>query len=171
MMSIMKQQNKMWFVLITKPKAEKKAASQLSQMGIEAFCPVRKEVRQWSDRKKKIEVPLLPSMVLVNLDDMDRSKVFAVTGVKRYLFWLGKPAVVRQDEITALKTMQDQAYKSLSVEHLKVGSNINLKEFGFQQEKGTVKYVSGQQCWVVLESLGYVIKLHLSSEKKIKEYH
>jgi hypothetical protein len=52
-----------------------------------------------------------------------------------------------------------------------VGSNINLKEFGFQQEKGTVKYVSGQQCWVVLESLGYVIKLQLSSEKKIKEYH
>ena len=67
--------------------------------------------------------------------------------------------------------MQDQAYKSLSVEHLKVGSNINLKEFGFQQGKGTVKYVSGQQCWVVLESLGYVIKLQLSSEKKIKEYH
>ena len=84
-----------------------------------------------------------------------------VTGVKRYLFWLGKPAVVRQDEITALKTMQDQAYKSLSVEHLKVGSNINLKEFGFQQEKGTVKYVSGTQCWVVLHSLGYVIKLQI----------
>lgn len=46
MMPLMKQQNKMWFVLITKPKAEKKAASQLSQTGMEAFCPVRKEVRQ-----------------------------------------------------------------------------------------------------------------------------
>lgn len=92
---------------------------------------------------------------------MDRSMVFAVTGVKRYLFWLGKPAVVRQDEINALKFMQNQAYKSLNIEHLKVGSNINLKEFGFQQEKGTVKYISANQCWVVLHSLGYVIKLHI----------
>jgi len=157
----MKQQNKMWFVLITRPKAEKKSASQLSQMGIEAFCPVRQEVRRWSDRKKKIEVPLLPSMVLVNLEEVNRDSVFAIAGVKRYLFWLGKPAVVRQDEIKALKTMQSQNYKSLDVEHLKVGSNINLKNFGFKQETGTVKYISANQCWVVLHSLGYVIKLHI----------
>ena len=161
MISIMKQQDKMWFVLVTKPKAEKKAASQLSLMGIEAFCPVRKEVRQWSDRKKKIEVPLLPSMVLVNLDDVNRSKVFAVAGVKRYLFWLGKPAIVRPDEIKALKMIQNQNHKSLDIEHLSVGSNINLKKFGFEQEKGTVKYISANQCWVVLHSLGYVIKLHI----------
>ena len=157
----MKQQSKMWFVLITRPKSEKKVASQLQQLGMEAFCPVRNEIRQWSDRKKKIKTALLPSMVLVNLDNVDRSNVFAVAGVKRYLFWLGKPAVVRQDEINALKTMQNQAYKSLNIEHLKVGSKINLKEFGFQQEKGTVKYISANQCWVVLHSLGYVIKLHI----------
>jgi transcription antitermination factor NusG len=157
----MKQQDKMWFVLITRPKAEKKAASQLSQLGIEAFCPVRKEVRQWSDRKKKIEIPLLPSMVLVNLEEVNRDTVFEIAGVKRYLFWLGKPAVVRQDEIKALKKIQSQNYKSLDVENLRVGSNINLKKFGFQQEKGTVKYISGNQCWVVLHSLGYVIKLHI----------
>jgi len=161
MMSIMKQQDKMWYVLITKPKAEKKSASQLSQMGIEAFCPVRKEVRQWSDRKKKIEIPLLPSMVLVNLEDINRNTVFAIAGVKRYLFWLGKPAVVRYDEIKALKEIQSQNYKSLNIDRLTVGSKINLKKFGFQQEKGTIKYISGNQCWVVLNSLGYVIKLHI----------
>ena len=64
----MKQQNKMWFVLITRPKSEIKVASQLQQLGMEAFCPVRNEIRQWSDRKKKIKTALLPSMVLVNLD-------------------------------------------------------------------------------------------------------
>ena len=47
------KQHKTWCVIITKPKSEKKVASQLQLLGIEAFCPTRKEVRQWSDRKKK----------------------------------------------------------------------------------------------------------------------
>ena len=157
----MKQQNKMWFVLITRPKSEKKVASQLQQMGMEAFCPVRKEVRQWSDRKRKIETPLLPSMILVNIDDLERSRVFTVAGVKRYLFWLGKPAIVRHNEIKALKTMQNQTYKSVDIDRLKVGSDIDLKKFGFRHEKGTVKHISANQCWVVLHSFGYVIKLHI----------
>jgi transcription antitermination factor NusG len=157
----MKQLHKMWLVLITRPKSEKKVASQLQQLGMEAFCPVRKEMRFWSDRKKKIEIPLLPSMVLVNLEDINRNTVFAIAGVKRYLFWLGKPAVVRQDEIKALKTIQSQNYKSLDIDRLTEGSKISLREFGFQQEKGTVKYISANQCWVVLHSLGYVIKLHI----------
>ena len=168
MMQLQKQ-HKSWGVLITKPKWEKKVASQLQQLGIEAFCPIRKEVRQWSDRKKKVEVALLPSMVLVNIKPKERNFVFDITGVIRYLYWLGKPAIVTEREVEVLKEVAQQTYKSLSVEQLQPGSIVDLKKLGLLADKGVVKYVSKNQCWVVLNSLGYVIKLQKSQAKIAKE--
>ena len=52
-----------WYVIHTKPRGEKKAEEQLLSLGINAYCPTRNEIRLWSDRKKRIQVPVLPSMV------------------------------------------------------------------------------------------------------------
>ena len=78
--------SKKWFVIYTKPRTEIKVSQRLSVLGIENYTPTRMEVRQWSDRKKKILVPLLPSMVLVNIHEKEVNKVFEVIGVVRYLF-------------------------------------------------------------------------------------
>ena len=92
-----------WFVIYTKPNHELKVAEGMSSIGIQAYCPTFTQIKQYSDRKKKIEKPLLPSYVLVQLSEEDRPKVFSIPGVVRYLFWLGKPAVVREEEIDLLK--------------------------------------------------------------------
>ena len=150
-----------WYVLITKPKSEKKVAQKLEEKGIEVCCPVSVEVRQWSDRQKKVEVPLLPSMVLVKLEDKQRPIVFETYGALRYLFWLGKPAIVSEAEVEALLDIKSNHLKVLEIEPLTPGKVIDVKGLGMTAEKGTVKYVSGNQCWVVLHSLGYVIKLQI----------
>lgn len=150
-----------WYVLITKPKSEKKVALKLEEKGIEVCCPVRTEMRQWSDRNKKVEVPLLPSMILVKLSDNERSQVFKVFGAVRYLYWLGKPATVSEAEVEALLDINVNSMTVLAVEELKPGTIIDVKGLGMVIEKGTVKYVSGNQCWVVLHNLGYVIKLQI----------
>ena len=89
-----------WYVLFTKPRSEKKVEKQLLSLGINAYCPTRPEIRFWSDRKKRIEVPVLPSMVLVNIDDNEINKVFKCSSVVRYMFWLGKRALVRHGDST-----------------------------------------------------------------------
>lgn len=150
-----------WYVLITKPKSEKKVAEKLEQRGMEVCCPVRVEMRQWSDRKKKVEVPLLPSMVLVKLEDKQRPLVFETSGVLRYLFWLGNPATVSESEIDALVDINKNQMTVLGVDRLIPGAVIDVKGLGPQTGKGTVKYISGNQCWVVLHNLGYVIKLQI----------
>jgi len=151
-----------WYVLITKPRAERKVASRLIDLGLEVYCPVKTEMRQWSDRKKKVEVPVLPSMVLVKLADKDRNLVFGAAGVLRYLFWLGKPAIVREDEIDALKSAMDSGFNIVEVEQVKVGDLIEIEGLGsVKKEKGKVKYISGKRCWVVLESLGYVVTMDI----------
>ena len=96
-----------WYVLYVQSRKEKKVAEMLQEMKVQVYCPHIKEIRQWSDRKKTIESPLFKSYVFVRLQDRERQLVFGVPGVVRYLFWLGKPAVVRDEEIQAIK--KDQA--------------------------------------------------------------
>ncbi|MCX7548853.1 UpxY family transcription antiterminator [Xanthomarina sp. F1114] len=151
-----------WFVLKTKPNCEKKAADKLQAINVNAYCPVKTVVKQWSDRKKKVQVPLLPSMILVNCNEADRNMVFGIPYVRPYLFWLGKPAVVTEKEVEALRLFETEDYKRCDLETIKVGETVDLSSIGLQQQKGVVKYVSGDQCWVVLDSLGYIVKLQLA---------
>jgi transcriptional antiterminator RfaH len=147
-----------WHVIYTKPRAEKKVEERLNNFGIEAYCPVKQQVKQWSDRKKKILVPVLPSMVLVNIDEKERNKVFDIPGVVRYMFWLKKHAIVKNDEVDSLKKLLTQNnIVSQNTETLKVGENINVPEF--ENQSGIIKKISNNQIWVVLKKLGYVIKL------------
>tara|TARA_R110002012_G_scaffold127225_1_gene279430 strand:+ start:29205 stop:29663 length:459 start_codon:yes stop_codon:yes gene_type:complete len=150
-----------WYVVVTKPRFERQVSKKLTQMGVAVCCPVRIERRQWSDRVKKVEVPLLPSMVLVNLDDHARSHVFDVHGVVRFLFYLGKPAIVRDHEIEALLDIKNSSNKILEVNTFSPGDVIDVPGFGSSVQKGLVKYVSGNKCWVVLEQLGFVVTLQV----------
>jgi len=147
-----------WHVIYTKPRAEKKVEERLNSFGIEAYCPLKHEVKQWSDRKKKILVPVLPSMVLVNIDVKERNKVFDIPGVVRYMFWLKKHAIVKDGEVASLKSLLSQNnIISQNTETIKVGENINVP--GFENQIGIIKKISNNQIWVVLKKLGYVIKL------------
>ena len=151
-----------WFVLVTKPRNEKKVESKLNEIGIEAYCPVRTELRQWSDRKMKVKTPLLPSMLLVKIPNNLRDIVFDVPNVRRYLFWQGQPAMVREDEVSVLRKVADQEFSSVTLQKFTPGTKIDLKPFGISDSIGTVKYTSGNQCCVIIDSLGYMLKFQLS---------
>ena len=92
-----------WYVVYTKPKWEKRATDQLTQFGVNCYCPLIKKVQQRSDRKIKVEVPLFDHYIFVQLAEKDRNKVFHSPGVLRYLFWLGKHAIVKDQEIDTIK--------------------------------------------------------------------
>ena len=150
-----------WFVIHTKPRFEKKVEERLLSFGIEAYCPTRKEIRLWSDRKKKVDVPVLPSMVLVRLKEKEGNDVFNINGVVRYMFWLGKRAIVRQQEVDVLKNyLKGNTIINQEITKLNPGDIINIP--GFNDENGVVERISNNTAWVFLENLGYKIKLNLA---------
>ena len=61
-----------WSVIKTRSRWEKKVARLLKQKGIDTFCPLLKAKRQWSDRVKTIEQPLLKSYVFVKVAEDQR---------------------------------------------------------------------------------------------------
>jgi len=152
-----------WFVLYTQPRNEKKVAERLEKLGITAYCPMTIQVRQWSDRKKKVEVPLLNSYVFVHLEEADRKLVFEVPGIVRFLFWLGEPAIVRDEEIKTLQNWLSLDFAELKVEALKPGDTIMLKEGAFKNQEARIKTISKNKMQLVLTSLGILVTLTTAS--------
>jgi len=149
-----------WYVIYTKPKWEKKVAEKLLEIGIESYCPVITQIKQWSDRKKKVEVPLFNSYVFVKLLESERNSVFQISGVVRYLFWLGKPAIVRDEEISIIKkSLASPNLSDVSVTSIQVGDRITLETGAFSNQDAIVKEVSKTHYILVLESLGCVLKI------------
>lgn len=148
-----------WFAIYTRPKNEKKVTEQLLKSGFEVYCPMVTQIKQWSDRKKKVETPLIPSYVFINIEESQRNAVFEVQGVVRYLFWLGKPAVIRDEEITALREGLQGIMSSVAITAMKPGDSIEISHGPFQGREGIVQQVEHHQIQLVLKELGVLIRL------------
>lgn len=96
-------QDSFWFALYTKPRFEKKVETVLLQAGYQVYLPLISTVRQWSDRKKKVQVPIIPSYVFVRMNEKNLFELFEFNGVVGVLKYLKKPAVVQDYEIENLK--------------------------------------------------------------------
>ena len=91
-----------WLAVYTRPRWEKKVNQLLSEKGVESYCPLNKVRRRWSDRMKIVEEPLFKSYVFVKVNDEDRSVVRMTAGVINFVYWEGKPAVIKEKEINAM---------------------------------------------------------------------
>ena len=151
-----------WFVIYTKSRNEKKVAELLQKNGVEVFCPLVKLKKNWSDRTKIVETPLFNSYVFVNLSEKDRNVVFNVPGVKRYLFWLKKPAIAKDSEIESLKAVLHETMDSFTIENYQIGDTVKISEGVFKGLEGIIEKPSKNKLHVILENVGIKITLQRS---------
>ncbi|MDG1954087.1 MAG: transcription termination/antitermination NusG family protein [Polaribacter sp.] len=149
--------SKNWFVLCTKPRNELKVCERLTSIGIQGYTPCKTEVRQWSDRTKKVLVPLLPSMVLVSLKDKQVDQVFEVPGVVRYLFEHGKRAKVSNQEVLAMQRYLENTYQRTPKE-LEVGDTVKVP---LLEQEATLLSIKGKKCLAQLQKLGAIVSFQL----------
>jgi len=98
---------KKWLVFYTKSRAEKKTLELLTKFGFEAWLPTHKVLRQWSDRKKKVEVPLFNSYIFVKDWEANITEILKVPGISWNIRHNGSPAVLRTSEQEAIKRFID----------------------------------------------------------------
>ncbi|NLP59247.1 UpxY family transcription antiterminator [Lutibacter sp. B1] len=115
-----------WYAIYTHSRAEKKVFERLKVAGYEAFLPLITTIKQWSDRKKKVEVPLINSFVFVNTNNDKLNKTLSIPGVVTVLKYLGKPAVVRNEEIENLKILvnSNEDFQKIESINLEKGEDI-----------------------------------------------
>jgi transcriptional antiterminator RfaH len=149
--------SKNWFVLFTKPRNELKVTDRLRSIGIEGYAPCKVEVRQWSDRKKKVLVPLLPSMVLVQVLEKELDRVFEIPGVVRFLFEHGKRASVSNEEVLAMRSYVE-ATAAEDEKGLAIGDVVKVP---LLEQQATVLSVKGKKCLAQLQKLGAIVSFQL----------
>ena len=147
-----------WFVLFTKPRHELKVLERLISLGIQTYTPTKIVTRQWSDRKKKIIIPLLPSMVLVNLENKDPNIVFDVPGVVRYLFENGKRALVSNAEVVAMQCYENNTLQ-IDKNELKIGDTVKVP---LLEQDAILLSQKGKNCIAQLKKLGAIVSFQLS---------
>ena len=154
---------KKWFILYTKPNQEIKVAEQLKEINISCFCPTVTIFKKYSDRKKKVIKPLLPSYVFVFIEEEKRNDVFSVFGITRYMFWLGKPANVRESEIELMKQYLNGIYESISLTKFTKGQLYKISEGVFSGRIGKVVESQKNKIKLELQSLGMIVTLRLKA--------
>lgn len=152
-----------WYVVYTKPKWEKRATEQLTQLGVKCYCPTIEKIVQRSDRKVKVEVPLFNNYIFVQLIEKDRNMVFLSPGVVRYLFWLGKHAIVKDKEIETIREWLNagDTAMEITVMQYQIGDKIKLHSGPFCEQTVFVKDITKTHYVLILESLGYVLKVKI----------
>ncbi len=149
---------KNWYAVYTRPKWEKKVAELLSKKRIENYCPVYKSVKQWSDRKKTIYEPLFTSYVFVQANESDQLAVRQTDGIMNFVYWLGKPAVIRHDEIEAIRNfLSENQHVHLEKIEVNVNDRVKILDGPFRYMEGNVTELRTKSVKVLLPSLGYAL--------------
>ncbi len=152
----MQENTRKWLAVYTKPRWEKKVNTKLLNKGVESWCPVQKLQRQWSDRKKIIEDPLFKSYVFVHIEDTERTKVLMTEGVIQFIYYLKKPAVIRDEEIQLIRSYLLEKDVQISVQNLKQFEEKDLVVISkgvFMDSEGVVIKSGKRKVYVRLESL------------------
>ncbi|WP_396178759.1 UpxY family transcription antiterminator [Flavobacterium sp.] len=152
-----------WYALYTKPRKEQKVAEQLKKLGFTIYLPLKTEIRQWSDRKKKVTSPLFSSYVFIQIEDSKRTEVFVIDGVLNYIFWLGKPAVIRPEEMQLMQNAIEKPNSEIVVDTLQPGELVQLQQGFFKGQNATIEYISNQKAHLFLPSLGIKLVINRTS--------
>jgi transcription antitermination factor NusG len=123
-----------WFVIKTNPRAEKKVYERICSLGIETYLPLITTIRQWSDRKKKVEIPLLNSTLFVHCSESELVRIYNVQGFHSFLYYLKKPAIVRDYEINNLRILLKEQIEYQTTESDKIikGDKVEVIRGPFQ---------------------------------------
>jgi len=155
------QGQKQWFAIYTRSRNEKKVYDRLVETGIEAFLPLLKVMKQWSDRKKWVEEPLFRSYIFVRITPKEYYQVLNVIGVVRYVTFEGKAVAVPPQQILAIRQfLNNEEDIRESGEEFEIGDRVEIFRGSLKGLSGDLIDIHGKQkVKVEIESIGQSIIL------------
>jgi transcription antitermination factor NusG len=156
---------KNWYAVYTKPQCEKRVASLLAKKKIEHFCPLSCVETQNFRKQKLVFEPLFKSYVFVYVTEADTTILKNIDGVVNLLYWLGKPAKIKEDEITAIREFTSD-HRNIKLERTLVNINDVARNFNASSYaiEGKLVTVKNKTIKINLPSLGYTMIAKIEDE-------
>ena len=151
---------KRWIAALVQMCTEKKVGERLTKLGVENYVPTQTEIRQWSDRKKKVERVVIPMVVFVHTDEKTERSLRMHSFIRKILTYPGQTtaAVIPDDQIDRLKFMLRQSDSPVEMmeQHLQVGDRVHIVRGALQGLEGELyKNVDKSMVAIHIEALGY----------------
>lgn len=138
---------------------------QLEEKRIEHYCPLVKVERQWSDRKKILLEPLFSGYVFVRVNEKDTAPVRKLDGCVNFVYWLSKPALIRDEEIDAIREfLRDHERVQLEKTRVRLDDRVKIINGPFLEKEGKVVGIKSRTVKVLLPSLGFALVAELEKQ-------
>lgn len=159
-----------WYALYTRSRAEKKVYDQLTALGIQAYLPLKREQRQWSDRKKWVEVPVISSYIFIRITPDQYRQVFDAIGVVAYVSRKGQAVTIPDREIEAMRrTIENKLSFSVETSTLKKGEKVTITSGPLKNIEGEVEEIQGKKkLYLRISNIGYMLVLNLDEVERVK---
>lgn len=160
---------KRWLAIYTQPRWEKKVHRLLQEKGITAYCPLNLVYRKWSDRMKKVEEPLFKSYVFVQVTEGEQTEVRMTPGVINFVYWLGKPAVIKPAEIDTIRRFLNEyaEVEAVAMQTIKAGDRVIIESGLMMNREATVLKTDNRYAEVAIESIGFVLRAKVEKSRLI----
>lgn len=167
----MNHKDKYWHALYVRSRAEKKVFAQLEDMGVQAYLPLVTNIKQWSDRRKKIQEPLFKSYVFVYSNEKEHLSILNVYGVLRFVCFERKAVIVPDNQIVAIKRYVEEVEKGESDnasdnENLKKGQLVRIISGPMKGLVGRLDKINDKRRLIVfIEVVGQYIPVNIPRTK------
>jgi transcription antitermination factor NusG len=148
-----------WYVLYTKPRAEKQVNERLRAMPVESYLPLHRTPSVWSDRVKMVDKPLFSSYIFVRCCETELRSLLYVNGVVRIVYYCGRPAVIRQKEIDTIGSFLEQAANHA----LCVGEEVEIISGALKRVSGKIRKNKKNYLLLYIEQIGATVSVNLSN--------
>jgi transcription antitermination factor NusG len=142
---------KRWFALYVQSRKEKVVERELLKDGYEVYLPIKKELRQWKDRKKVVEMPLISSYIFTYIEENDMWDIVRKSGCIKFIWFNGKPCPIPDNQIESIKLL---LAKDIDIEfdnqiQLTKGNKVRIVEGAFAGLVGIIKHKEGKSNFAV----------------------
>jgi transcriptional antiterminator RfaH len=154
-----------WYALYTHSRAEKKVHEQMQAAGIEVYLPLKRELHQWSDRKKWVESPIINSYIFARFCENSLNQAYQFRGIVAFVNNHGKPAIITNAEMDAMKrTVENKLAFTIEQNTLRKGETIRMTSGPLEGIEGEVMEVKGQtRLHLRVTQIGYSLVVDISN--------
>jgi transcription antitermination factor NusG len=158
-------ETKNWYAVYTRANCEKKVAAALCRRDIENYCPLNRIQRKWSDRRKNILEPLFTSCVFVRMNEVEQLLLKKVDGIISMVYWLGKPVIIREVEINAIKSFLN-TYVNIKLEKrpINIDNQVRMDDVPLLEIDGKQIGFKSRAMKIFLPSLGYIMQADVEND-------
>jgi transcriptional antiterminator RfaH len=163
-----------WHAVYVRYLHEKKVRNFLNENEVISYLPLETKLRLWSDRKKKIEVPVFPCYVFVNVSNREYYRVLQHPSAVRYVKFEGLPVVIPEKQIESIRKILASGLKySIHSSSIRAGKTVSFAKGLFKGNTGEIVRISGREKLVIrISNIGYALLVHINENcvEPIREY-